>query len=259
MQTSSPLFLPDSIAARVQGAVAEPNHVGCSDANVSFFDVDGGLFLKTDGAGRLAQEAAMQADLHRRGFAPEVLAYEAGARDYLLSRRARGETALLPAYLADPARLAAELGRAARQLHETSADGCPIRGLSVEWMRTFERARTTAHGLYTPVAAYLGIDQPEDVLRFVDKHASLLRDDALIHGDFCLPNCMLADFHFTEFIDVGGAGVGNRHFDLFWALWSLNRNLGCDDFRDDFLNAYGREDVDERLLRLSGCLCALAD
>lgn len=67
---------------------------------------------------------------------------------------------------------------------------------------------------------------------------------------------MLEDFHFTEFIDAGGAGVGNRHFDLFWTLWSLNRNLTCDDFRDIFLNAYGRGDVDERLIRLSGYLCA---
>ena len=42
-------------------------------------------------------------------------------------------------------------------------------------------------------------------------------------------------------------GIGNRHFSLFWAP---NQNLGSDDLR---------EDVDERLLRLSGCLCALAD
>lgn len=259
MYTGHRLLLPDSIAARVQDAAAEPNRIGRSGADVYFFDIDGGLYLKTDGAGRLAREAAMQAYLHDRDFAPEVLAYETSERDFLLSRRARGETAILPAYRADPARLAAELGRAARRLHEASVDGCPIRGLSAEWLSMFERARTENHGLYAPVAAYLGIRHVEELFRYADEHAGLLCDDALIHGDFCLPNCMLADFQFTEFIDAGGAGVGNRHFDLFWALWSLNRNLGCDDFRDKFLNAYGRSDVDERLIRLSGCLCALSD
>lgn len=259
MQTGHTLLLPDSIAARVRGAEAEPNRVGCSGADVYFFDVDGGLYLKTDGSGRLAREAAMQAYLHGRGFAPERLVYETGERDFLLSRRARGETAIFPAYRAEPARLAAELGRTARRLHESAADGCPVCGLSAEWLNAFERARAANCGLYAPAAAYLGIDDAEKIWRYVDAHAGLLRDDALIHGDFCLPNCMLEDFRFTEFIDVGSAGVGNRHFDLFWALWSLNRNLGCDDFRDDFLNAYGRRDVDERLIRLSGCLCALAE
>lgn len=256
MRTNEHAQLPASIAARIQGAQEQVNRAGCSGAGVSFFDVDGGLYLKTDEPGRLAREATMQAYLHEKGFAPEVLAYETGARDFLLSRRARGETAILLAYRAEPARLAAELGRAARRLHETAADDCPIRGLSAEWLGTFERSRVENRSLYPPVAAYLRIGSAEEVCRYVDQHANLLRDDALIHGDFCLPNCMLENFHFTEFIDAGGAGVGNRHFDLFWTLWSLNRNLACDDFRDIFLNAYGRGDVDERLIRLSGYLCA---
>ncbi len=256
MQANENTRLPASIAARIQGAREQVNRAGCSGAGVSYFDVDGGLYLKTDEPGRLAREATMQAYLHGNGFAPEVLVYETGARDFLLSRRARGETAIFPAYRAEPARLAAELGRAARRLHESAAGDCPIRGLSAEWQAMFARARAENRGLYAPVAAYLKIDRAEEACRYVDRHASLLCDDALIHGDFCLPNCMLEDFHFTAFIDAGGAGAGNRHFDLFWALWSLNRNLGCDDFRDAFLNAYGRADVDERLIRLSGCLCA---
>ena len=142
MQTNENTRLPASIAARIQGAQEQANHAGCSGAGVSCFDVDGGLYLKTDEPGRLAREATMQAYLHSKGFTPEVLAYETGARDFLLSRRARGETAIFPAYLAEPARLAAELGRAARRLHETAADDCPIRGLSAEWLGVFERSRS---------------------------------------------------------------------------------------------------------------------
>ena len=152
MQTNEHAQLPASIAARIQGAQEQVNRAGCSGAGVSLFDVDGGLYLKTDAPGRLAREATMQAYLHEKGFAPEVLAYETGARDFLLSRRARGETAIFPAYRAEPARLAAELGRAARRLHETAADDCPIRGLSAEWLGTFERSRVENRSLYPPVA-----------------------------------------------------------------------------------------------------------
>ena len=64
MQTNEHAQLPASIAARIQGAQEQVNRAGCSGAGVSLFDVDGGLYLKTDAPGRLAREATMQAYLH---------------------------------------------------------------------------------------------------------------------------------------------------------------------------------------------------
>lgn len=77
-----------------------------------------------------------------------------------------------------------------------------------------------------------------------------LSGDSLLHGDFCLPNILLRDWRFSGYIDVGGGGVGDRHIDLFWGIWSLAYNLHTDRFSGRFLDAYGRRDVEPDKLRL---------
>ena len=82
----------------------------------------------------------------------------------------------------------------------------------------------------------------------------MLRCDVLLHGDYCLPNILLDDWRFSGFIDVGSGGIGDRHIDLFWGIWSLEFNLKTDKYRGRFLDAYGREDVCEALFPLIGAM-----
>jgi kanamycin kinase len=70
-----------------------------------------------------------------------------------------------------------------------------------------------------------------------------------LHGDYCLPNIILDDWQFSGFIDLDNSGVGDRHVDLFWATWTLFFNLKTDKYRERFIDAYGREKVDEDMLR----------
>ena len=75
----------------------------------------------------------------------------------------------------------------------------------------------------------------------------------LLHGDYCLPNILFDGWRQSAFIDLGAAGIGDRHIDLFWGAWTLCYNLGTDAYRDDFFSAYGRERVDTALIDLIGC------
>ena len=59
---------------------------------------------------------------------------------------------------------------------------------------------------------------------------------------------MLKDWDFAGFIDVGAGGLGDRHIDLHWGIWSLGYNLGTDAYRDRFLDAYGRDRINKDLL-----------
>ena len=61
---------------------------------------------------------------------------------------------------------------------------------------------------------------------------------------------MLDNWNFSGFIDLGNGGVGERHVDLFWGAWTLNFNLGTDEYRARFLDAYGRDKIDEEKLRV---------
>ena len=75
-----------------------------------------------------------------------------------------------------------------------------------------------------------------------------LKSDTLLHGDYCLPNIMLDDWRFSGFIDLGNGGVGDRHVDIFWGVWTLFYNLKTHKYADRFLDAYGREAVDRDAL-----------
>ena len=77
----------------------------------------------------------------------------------------------------------------------------------------------------------------------------LLQEETLIHGDYCLPNILLDNWRFTGFIDVGGAGIADRHIDLLWGVWTLKFNLGSARWSDLFMDAYGRDRIDPDLLR----------
>ena len=76
-----------------------------------------------------------------------------------------------------------------------------------------------------------------------------LKADTLLHGDYCLPNILLDNWKFSGFIDLGAAGVGDRHIDLLWGIWTLRFNLGTNAYSQRFLDAYGRDKAQPELLR----------
>jgi len=60
---------------------------------------------------------------------------------------------------------------------------------------------------------------------------------------------MLDNWKFTGFVDLDSGGVGDRHIDIFWGIWTLWFNLKTNKYKDRFMDAYGREKIEEDLLR----------
>ncbi|MBR3796508.1 MAG: phosphotransferase [Clostridia bacterium] len=185
---------------------------------------DLGYYVKIGGKGLLKKEADMTRLFGQRGMGVEVAAYLSGDQDYLVTRCARGEDALHG--LGDPERLCRSLAEAMRHLHASSIEGVPV---------------SPCMELYARMGK-----------------ANCLKQDTFIHGDFCLPNIMLDDGRLSSFIDVGMAGVGDRHIDIYWALWSLDYNLGTDRYADCFLEYYGKERVDKGILKIVAEVEAMA-
>ena len=96
-------------------------------------------------------------------------------------------------------------------------------------------------------ALTFGAEEAIAVLRD-DKGA--LKNDVLIHGDYCLPNIMLDGWRLSGFIDLGNAGVGDRHIDIFWGTWTLWFNLKTWQYTDRFLDAYGRDKANPEILKI---------
>lgn len=221
----------------------------CSpEARVYFLDVDGGLYLKTAARGSLKKEALMDDYFFRKGLgAPEVVKYISGERDWLLTSCVSGEDCTHADYLAEPRRLCDLLATKLRELHETDCLDCPILNHTKNYLAT---AENNYHNGQYDVTFFDKKSAPEEVWRFLQEGKHFLKNDTLLHGDYCLPNVMLDNWAFSGFIDLGNGGVGDRHVDLYWGAWTLNFNLGTDEFRGRFFDAYGRDKVDEDIVRI---------
>lgn len=219
-----------------------------SDARVWFINRDGGYYLKSAATGALKAEAEMTCFFHRKGLSAEVLAYETGEQDWFLTRAVPGEDCIHPQYLDDPQKLSDTLGILLRRLHETNPSECPVTDRTC----AFIAATASNHqlGKWHPSRLPKAWRQAsaDDIWALVQQFSGELKNDTLIHGDYCLPNIMLNNWKFSGFIDVGNGGIGDRHMDLFWGCWSLNFNLKDSRWCSRFLDAYGRDHFDPEIL-----------
>jgi kanamycin kinase len=213
----------------------------CSENAKTFF-LMGAVksYLKIGRKGSLEKESQMMEFLSRHGVAPRVMAYVSdSSEDYLLMEAITGEDGVSGGHLENPSKLAGVFGEYLRMLHSLPTRGCPYHCRTAEML---EEARnkhanldSLKHFKCTPV------------------------DDVIIHGDYCLPNIIMDHYKFKGFIDLGYGGIGDRHFDLYWGLWTLKYNLKTDQYNDIFLDAYGKTDVDHDRLQFCSVLAGLVE
>lgn len=222
----------------------------CSpSAQVYYIEKGDGLFLKTAEKGMLEREARMAEFFYKKKLGAQVLAYDSEEKDWLLTTRVQGEDGTHPMYLATPEKLCDVYSEMLRKLHETEVQGCPVQNRTAEYLGAAEegfRMERFDNSLFLERQYACA----EEAWKVAEEGRDLLKADTLIHGDYCLPNIILKDGTFSGFIDLGNGGVGDRHIDLFWGLWSLAHNLGTNQYKDRFLDGYGREKVDEEVLRV---------
>lgn len=253
MQRKPTVLLPEQIPAAfcsfLEGATVFDSSCSAA-ARVYFLDKDGGFYLKSAPKGSLQKEAQLTDFFYRKGLSAEVLGYESLEKDWLLTRKIPGEDCIDPAYLAQPERLCDTTAHLLRQLHEMDIVGCPVADRTAEYLATARRNyvnRTYDLNLFPDNWGY---DTPDSAYAVVEEMGKYLKTDTLLHGDYCLPNILLKDWAFSGFIDLDTGGVGDRHVDLFWGMWSLQFNLKTDRYKERFLDAYGRDVIEEELFRV---------
>lgn len=245
-------MVPHSLAEFI--ADAETYDSSCSEtAKTIHISGKKEYYLKINGKGRLLRESAMTEFLYSHGFSAKVVKYLSDEEnDYLLTEKLPGEDGISGDHLDDPKRLARTFGESLRRLHSLPLSGCPFAKRSEEMLNDAEKnikiGRINTE--FTPE----GMEQAVKKLALMRGH---LKDEAVIHGDYCLPNIIMDDFSFTGFVDLGYGGVGDRHYDLFWGIWTLNYNLKTDEFRNHFLDAYGKDDIDFDKLDLCRIISSL--
>ncbi|MBE6959459.1 MAG: aminoglycoside 3'-phosphotransferase [Ruminococcaceae bacterium] len=239
--------LPSSLRPFAEGATVYDS--SCSKAaRVYFLDKGEGFYLKKSANGSLQKEAAMTEFFHTKGLAPEVIAFESSDYDWMLTKRALGEDCIAPMYLSGPQRLCDLTATLLRQLHEVDISGCPVNRTADYLTTARENYRHKRYDIHLFPDNW-GYATPEEAWAEIERNGDSLRADTLLHGDYCLPNILLNNWQFSSFIDLDAAGIGDRHIDLFWGMWSLNFNLKTDAYCQRFLDVYGRDLIEPERFR----------
>lgn len=239
----------DRFPCELQSVFAGANvYDSSSSSNARVYYCDTGYFVKVDSKGELAEEAAHCRLFHSRGLGVEVIAYISEDVDYLVTRSAVGND--LTHYLHDPEKLCEALANVLRMLHGQAIDNVPM---SSRHRRYMESANGDYSGGYYDESVLMdrfSVGSKEEAWAIMQANKERLKPNTLIHGDACLPNVILNDWQFDSFIDFNMAGAGDKHIDLYWAIWSLQYNLKTDKFTDYFLDLYGRENFEMDMLKV---------
>lgn len=220
------------------------------EARVYYIDKGVGYFLKTADKEVLKTEALMTDFFHSKKIAPRLISYVSSEKDWILTEKLSGEDATDAEYLKNPKRLVDKMAEILRELHGMNFVDCPIKDrLADYFLLVEENFKRKKYDL-----SFSKYKTPEEAYRVAKSAKEILKNDCLIHGDFCLPNYIFNNWNFQGFIDLGNSGVGDRHIDIFWGIWTLNYNLKTNAYMDRFIDAYGKEKINkDALAAVSAC------
>lgn len=247
--------LPDKIQPYVRNANLFDS--SCSEeAKTLYIEKDNGYFLKIVSKWNLADESLMTAYFHSKGLSAKVCEYVSEDKDYLVTEKITGQDGITQKHLDEPQKLCDVFSESLCMLHEIDFANCP-RNNRTDRMYQDAQKNYKAGNYDTWLLEYVAIKTAEEAYKLMHELMPLSCNDVLLHGDYCLPNILLNDFKFSGFIDVGLGGVGDRHYDIFWGIWTLQYNLHTNNFKDRFLDGYGRNKIDMDKLKLNGILAVL--
>ncbi|GHF51908.1 kanamycin kinase/aminoglycoside 3'-phosphotransferase-2 [Deinococcus metalli] len=192
----------------------------------------------------LQQERERLRWLAGRVPAPQVVGFEVTPEhEYLAMTRLPGIPLSDPDATLHPERVVDLLARALRELHALPIRECPFR------MTLDVTLRLGREHVEAGVVDESDFDEERlgrtatSVFNELVRTRPAAEDLVVTHGDACLPNFILNGGLIEGVIDVGRAGIADRHADLALAWHSARFNLGA-EWGERLLDAYGRGAVD---------------
>lgn len=221
-----------------------------SDADVLYLST--GYYIKIGKATSLAVEAVLSRMFYKIGLGAEVITYCSTDQDYLVTRSIDGED--LTHYLHDPQELCRILAHSLQLLHGQKIRNFPISAAFHHFLKTLNTDFNSLRPSSIKGIARYSFESKEEAWKILQSGKDQLIADALIHGDACLPNIIQNQGNFSSFVDFPLAGIGDKHMDLYWAVWSLEYNLQSSAYSELFLDLYGRDRFREDSLKTVAAL-----
>ena len=245
-------IFPSEIASFLIGADIYDS--SCSNlSKVYYIDKEQGYFLKIAAAGFLRSECLMHRYFHSLSLTTPVVLYKTiDGKDYLITEPVLGEDCTH--YITEPERLCDTIAVNLRKLHNQPFADCPIKDRITSYIGAVHEGHSRGKYEYDLFEGLWEFSSNQSAWEAAKEGIKNLKPEVLIHGDYCLPNIILNNWKLSGFIDLGKAGVGDRHIDVLWGIWTLKYNLGTAKYTERFIDVYGRDMIDKAKLR---CIAAM--
>lgn len=217
----------------------------------------GTYYLKVDALNSLKYDALNTEYFSKINLGPRLIDYIQDAYDFMLTLKIEGKSMLDQSKTHPQLACVIAYAKALRLLHDTLHTTTHVKH-GKEFMLKRVEMNYRRQTFDTKIAEYLGHTDMESVYTYIQENKGLIVEDVILHGDYCLPNIFFDDdLNFIGIIDVNESGVGDRHYDVFWGMWTLYFNFGTRDYDTVFIDSYGREMIDEKRLNLMGAISCL--
>ncbi|MFP4078944.1 MAG: APH(3') family aminoglycoside O-phosphotransferase [Candidatus Izemoplasmataceae bacterium] len=220
--------LPATIRQLIGEEAYEVDEVGMSDSTIMMFR-DKVLKIQPDGEEARHEHEVMRW-LKGKLPVPRVLGFERDNKEaYLLMTRLTGKMACTDTTMNDPEQLTGILAKGLRKLWNVDIGPCPyLYNLDERLHRAKKRV---AQGLVAMDDAEPdtygenGFKDPKHLLKWLIRNKPN-EELAFSHGDFCLPNILIAHGEVSGYLDMGRAGIADKWFDIALCYRSLLHNYG---------------------------------
>ncbi len=220
------MTFPKKIQEYIGDKISIKDAVGKSASGVYLFDDMVLKISKNDCES--ANEVQMLSWLKGKIPVPNIIEHiSENECSYLLMSKCKGKMACDPYYMSQPKKLVALLAEALHKLWSVDVSKCPCR-----WslQRRLEIAEDNValnlvdiDDAQPDTFGPKGFRDPEHLLHWL-KDNQPEQEQALSHGDFCLPNIFLSDSGVTEFIDLGKSGIADPWQDIALCCRTLENN-----------------------------------
>lgn len=203
------------------------DETGMSDSTIMLFS-DKVLKIQPDDH-QSHHEYRMMQWLQGKLPVPKTLGFESdGKKAYLLMTRLSGEMACTEKNMNDPDRLTSTLAEGLQRLWKVDTVGCPY-SLTLD-VRLSQAKEAVEKGLVAiddaeeDTFGENGFKDPEHLLDWLSNNKPA-EDLVFSHGDFCLPNILIAGRDVSGYLDLGRAGIADRWQDIALCYRSLLHNF----------------------------------
>ena len=212
----------------------------------------------SDQINKLKKEKELLQMFSNNNLSPEVISYIRDNIDVLITKQIDGNEVLKE--MKNTADLAKFMGKALRNFHDSSRNFVITEQqkeiLDSNGKKIINESLKHEKGLEF-IADYQNDHNYTKMKEYIKNHINDYKSDVIIHGDFNPRNVFAEDGKFTGFIDITDSSFGDRHYDIFWTMWTVSLYLGIQQNQEEtkkceeiFLESYGTEKIDQKRLTL---------